>query len=51
MKKKKTLEEFLKNYVQGKGTVAKNHPPVYSENGEKLFFDDQGYLIKLYHEN
>jgi hypothetical protein len=50
MEKKKTLEDALKNYVQGKDTVAKNIP-VYSENGEKLYFNEQGYLIKLYHEN
>jgi hypothetical protein len=50
MKKKKTLEEALKNYAQDRSTFAKNIP-VFSENGEKLFFNEQGYLIKLYHEN
>jgi antitoxin component YwqK of YwqJK toxin-antitoxin module len=26
--------------------VAKNHPPVFSENGDQLFFDEEGKLIK-----
>ena len=51
MKKKETLKEFLKNYLQDRSTVAKNPPPISSESGEKLFFDEEGCLIKLYHEN
>ncbi len=48
MEKKQTLKEnleALENYTQDTSTVAKNIP-VYSENGNQLFFDEEGNLIK-----
>lgn len=51
MEKKQTIKEAIKNYLQDRSPVAKNLPPISSESGEKLFFDEEGCLIKLYHKN